>query len=167
VVAAAVVAVWAACSLQQETTPVKGTPAPSMQITLKDMTGRDVTLASYTGRPVLLNFWATWCPPCKAEIPWFVALQSEYKDKLAVLGVSVDDTPEDIRTFSTEYKINYPLLVGDKHDDFKKAFDADDVIPVSWLIRADGTVQTKVQGIHPQDWFEAQVKTLVSNEIHD
>ncbi len=81
-----------------------------------------------------------------------------------MLGVSVDDEAADIRKFATEYKVNYPLLVGRGHDDLITVYQAGDVIPISWLIRADGTVATKVQGIHPGEdpkaWFETQLQTL-------
>jgi thiol-disulfide isomerase/thioredoxin len=168
VLAAAIVALWVACSTQRTTRPAPGVPAPSLNVVLDDMNGHPVNLASFKGHPLIVNFWATWCPPCKAEIPWFVDLEKRYKDQgLTILGVSVDDAPKDIQTFAAENKVNYPMLVGDKHDDFKKAFEAVDYIPVSWLIRADGTVLTKAQGIHPQAWFEDQVKTLVRDQAHD
>lgn len=129
---------------------------------LKDMNGADVDLASFRGRPILLNFWATWCPPCKTEIPWFVEFADKYKaQKLAVIGVSVDDTPEDIRNFAAANAINYPMLVGASARDFRVQFEANDVIPISWLIRPDGTVLAKAQGIHPKDWFEANLKSML------
>ena len=87
-------------------------PAP-MDFTLRDIDGDQVNLADLQGNVILLNFWATWCGPCKIEIPWFVEFQREYEDDgLVVLGLSVDDTPEQIRPFAAEYQVNYPMLVG-------------------------------------------------------
>ena len=108
---------WPACVQQDEEDPVPSAGSPSLDYVLKDMDGKDVNLTSLKGRPVLINFWATWCPPCKAEIPWFVEFAEKYRDRnLVVVGISVDDTPEDIRTFSQEYKVNYPMLVGLGHE---------------------------------------------------
>lgn len=157
---AIVVGAWPACSAS----PAREIPSagvPSLDFVLKDMNGKDVRLADFKGRPIVVNFWATWCPPCKAEIPWFVEFTEKYKDqKLTVLGISVDDPPEEIRKFAAENKINYPLLVGDGQNDLKAAYDAEVVIPVSWLIKSDGTLVAKAQGIHAKEWFEANIKLL-------
>ena len=103
VVAAAAIAVWPVWLSTKTTTPAgsEAGDAANLDFTLKDMNGADVHLADFRGRPVILNFWATWCGPCKAEIPALVALAERYKSRhLTVLGVSVDDTPEDLRQFA-------------------------------------------------------------------
>jgi thiol-disulfide isomerase/thioredoxin len=84
---------------------VAGSPAP-LQFTLKDMHGVDVNLSSFKGKVLLINFWATWCGPCRVEIPYLIELQQEYGDKLVVLGVSVDDTAEKLKPYANEMKIN-------------------------------------------------------------
>ena len=89
---------------------------------LKDMNGVDVKLASFKGKVILLNFWATWCGPCKAEIPSLVELQEQYADDLVVLGFSVDDPAEKMKPYAEEYKVNYPLLVGNGREDVQNAF---------------------------------------------
>ena len=72
---------------------------------------------------MLLNFWATWCGPCRLEIPWFVELQEKYRDKgFRVVGVSVDDPPEAMPPFAKQFKINYPLVVGQDREDVQNAF---------------------------------------------
>ncbi len=86
------------------------------------MNGVDVKLAAFKGKVILLNFWATWCGPCKAEIPSLVELQEQYGDDLVVLGFSVDDPVEKMRPYAEEYKINYPLLVGNGREDVQEAF---------------------------------------------
>jgi cytochrome c biogenesis protein CcmG/thiol:disulfide interchange protein DsbE len=139
-----------------------GGQAAKLDFVLDDMNGHEVQLASYKGRPILLDFWATWCGPCKTEIPWFIEFADQYKSQnLAVLGVSVDDAPEDIRAFASARKVNYPLLVGEPHRDLRVAYEAMDVIPVSWLIRRDGTVLAKAEGMHPKEWFQANLDALV------
>jgi thiol-disulfide isomerase/thioredoxin len=100
---------------------IVGSPAP-MHFTLKDMNGVEVKLSSFKGKIVMLNFWATWCPPCKVEIPDLIALQKEYSEDLVILGVSIDDTPEQLKPFAAEYHVNYPLLVGKGRDEVAEAF---------------------------------------------
>ena len=151
---------WPACA-QQEEDEIPSAGSPTLDFVLKDMDGKDVNLAEFKGRPILINFWATWCPPCKAEIPWFIEFADKYRDKnFVVIGISVDDTAEDIRSFAAEYKINYPMLVGLGHDELRQAYDASAIIPVSWLMKPDGTVFAKAAGIHSKDWFEDKIKAL-------
>lgn len=160
-IVAVVLGAWPACSGLDHDDEVPSAGAPSLDFVLQDMNGKDVRLADFKGRPVLINFWATWCPPCKAEIPWFVEFAEKYRDeRLAVIGISVDDTAEDVRTFAEEYGVNYTMLVGLGHDELRQAYDAEAVIPVSWLIKPDGTVFAKAQGIHSKDWFEDKIKAL-------
>jgi cytochrome c biogenesis protein CcmG/thiol:disulfide interchange protein DsbE len=158
-VVAALLAAWPACRNSPRWSPSAGTP--SLDFSLKDMDGNTVDLASFKGRPVLINFWATWCAPCKAEIPWFVEFVDKYKDEnLAVVGISVDDKPDDIRKFAAERQVNFPMLVGDGQNELKAAFDAEMVVPVSWLIKADGTLVAKAQGFHSKEWFETNLQLL-------
>src|SRR3954466_6762060 len=90
----------------------------NLDFTLKDVNGANVTLSDYKGKVILIDFWATWCGPCKVEIPWFVELQSKYgKDGLQALGVSVDDTVDKLKPYVAELKMNYPVLQGLGHDD--------------------------------------------------
>ncbi len=133
---------------------------PNFAFTLQDMNGVEVHLEDYRGRPLLINFWATWCAPCRHEIPAFVELVEKYKaQNFMVLGISVDDKPEDLIPFAAEFKMNYPVLVGLGHDDLQEHYGAYS-LPVSWFIRADGTVDYKHTGTQSKDWFEARVKRL-------
>lgn len=155
---AAVVAAWPACNRNAADPDAA---MVNLDFVLKDTAGADVHLASFKGKPLLINMWATWCGPCKAEVPWFSELAEKYKDRgFTVVGISTDDTAEQIKAFAAEYGANYPLLVGKDRPDVAKAFDAESVLPVSWLIRADGTVHTKVAGIHGKDWFDQHIQEL-------
>jgi peroxiredoxin len=157
---AALVAAWPACALDRASREATAEPA-KLDFTLKDVNGKDVRLADFKGKPLVINFWATWCGPCKLEVPFFVDLAQKYKAQgLTIVGISTDDTPEDIRAFATEYKINYPLLVGLGHDDVMEAYGAQMLIPVTWFINADGTVSHSEAGIHPREWFDAQIRAL-------
>jgi thiol-disulfide isomerase/thioredoxin len=133
-----------------------------LDFTLKDMNGHDVQLAAFKGHPLLINFWATWCGPCKEEIPTLIQLTNEHKsDKLTVLGISIDDDPKDLQKYASEHKMNYPVLVGLGHDELLEAYDAQFSVPVSWFVTPDGCVSSKHLGIATKDWFEQQVKALL------
>ena len=137
-----------------------GRDAP-LNFTLKDMHGDDVVLSSYKGKVMILNFWATWCGPCKAEIPDLVRLQEQYRDDLVVLGFSVDDTPEKMKPYATEYKINYPLLVGNGREDVQDAYGPLWGIPVSVIIDREGKIAKKHSGIASREQFEREIKPLL------
>jgi thiol-disulfide isomerase/thioredoxin len=137
-----------------------GKNAP-LHFTLKDMHGDDVVLSSYKGKVIILNFWATWCGPCKAEIPDLVTLQQQYRDDLVVLGFSVDDTPEKMKPYAAEYKINYPLLVGNGREDVQDAYGPLWGIPVSVIIDREGKIARKHSGIASREQFEREIKPLL------
>ena len=136
-------------------------PAP-MDFTLADMNGDEVDLASLKGKVILLNFWATWCGPCKLEIPGFIELQDEYGQQgFQVLGLSVDDTPEQIRPFAEEFAVNYPMLVGLGRDDFQEAYGPIWGLPVSFWIDRDGTLCKTHLGIASKQDFEDELKSML------
>jgi peroxiredoxin len=137
-----------------------GKAAP-LDFTLKDMNGVSVSLASFKGKIILLNFWATWCPPCKVEIPDLISLQEQYKDDVVVLGFSVDDTAEQLRPFAAEYKMNYPVLVGLGHEKVQEAYGPMWGIPVTVIIGRDGTIAKKQSGIRSREQIEREIKALL------
>jgi thiol-disulfide isomerase/thioredoxin len=137
-----------------------GKDAP-LDFTLKDMHGADVTLSSFKGKVILLNFWATWCGPCKAEIPALVMLQDQYRNDLVVLGVSIDDTVEKLTPYAAEYQMNYPVLVGNGREDFQDAYGPMWGIPVTVFVDRDGRVAKKHAGIATKEQFEQEIKALL------
>jgi peroxiredoxin len=166
-VALALGLLWAASDLtapheEEETTDADmvGKPAP-LNYTVKNMNGESVHLASYKGKIILLNFWATWCPPCKVEIPDLIALQNEYKDDIVVLGFSVDDTADQLKPFADEYQMNYQVLVGLGHENIQEAYGPMWGIPVTIIIDRNGTVAKKQSGIRSKEQIEREIKALL------
>lgn len=137
-----------------------GKVAP-LNFTLKDMNGVDVRLESFEGKVILINFWATWCGPCRVEIPYLIELQRQYADDLVVLGVSVDDTAEKLKPYATEMKVNYPLLVGNGRQDFQDAYGPFWGIPVSVFVTRDGRIHKKHSGIASKEQFEHEIASLL------
>lgn len=151
-----------------EATPAAGGDAacladakPAADFTLPTLEGQSLKLSSLKGKVVLLNFWATWCGPCKAEIPSFVELQQQYKSDLVVVGLSVDDPVDKAKAFATDYKINYPIVLGQGHDDIQDAYGPIYGIPASFLISRDGKVCKRHLGIAPKAQFEREIKGLL------
>jgi cytochrome c biogenesis protein CcmG/thiol:disulfide interchange protein DsbE len=134
----------------------------NMNFTLKDVDGKDLRLASLKGKVVLLDFWATWCGPCKIEIPWFIEFQKKYGPAgLQVVGVSIDDTPAKLKPYVAQMKMNYPVLQGLDHDDVQDAYGPMFGIPVTVVISRDGKVCAKHVGLSSKDAFEAEIKSLL------
>jgi len=133
----------------------------NLDFTMKDLDNKDVSLTSFKGKVILLNFWATWCGPCKAEIPGFVELQKTYPNDLVVVGYSVDDDAPKARAFANEYKMNYPILLGLGREDVQEAYGPIYGIPASFLISRDGRVCKKHLGIAPKALFEKEIKALL------
>ena len=134
---------------------------PAADFTLPTLDGKSFKLSTLRGKVVLLNFWATWCGPCKAEIPSFVELQQQYKNDLVVVGLSVDDPADKAKAFATEYKINYPVVLGLGHDDIQDAYGPIYGIPASFLISRDGKVCKRHLGIAPKAQFDREIKGLL------
>jgi thiol-disulfide isomerase/thioredoxin len=141
--------------------PANAKPA-NLNFTLKDVDGRDVKLSAYKGKVILLDFWATWCEPCKLEIPWFIEFQKKYGARgLQVIGVSVDDRLEKMRPYVQSLKMNYPALQGLHHDDIQNAYGPLWGVPVTVVISRDAKICAKHVGISSKDGFEKEIKSLL------
>ncbi len=135
---------------------VQGVPAPDF--TLASLDGNKVTLSEFRGKAILLNFWATWCPPCKVEMPWFEDLQKQYASQgLVVLGVAMDDSePATIAKFASQLGVNYQVLLGTN----KVSDDYGDVqyLPTTFYIGRDGAIVDKMTGLLDRKDIEQAVK---------
>lgn len=134
---------------------------PAPHIVLKDLRGRNVRLADFKGKVVLLNFWATWCPPCKAEIPELVKWQREYKRKgLQVIGATYPPTNRrKVQSFVRQMKMNYPVWLGTKAT--KALFDPGETLPFTVVIDREGNVRTTIEGILLPEEFDEKVRPLL------
>jgi len=142
--------------------PANAKPA-NLNFTLNDLSNKGVKLSAFKGKVILLDFWATWCAPCKIEIPWFIEFQNKYgKDGLQVIGVSVDDTLPKLKPYVESMKMNYVVLQGLDHEDVQDAFGPILGIPVTVLISRDGRICGKHAGLSGKDEFENQIKALLA-----
>jgi peroxiredoxin len=134
---------------------------PAPDFILKDSKGAQIKLSDYKGKIVLLNFWATWCGPCKAEIPWFVEFESKYKGLgFAVLGVSMDDDGwKAVRPFLEQAKMNYTVMLGDEATASK--FGGIDSLPQTFLIDRQGRIAAEQMGLTRQTTYQEEIVELL------
>jgi peroxiredoxin len=128
---------------------------------LKDADGKTVRLSDYKGKVILLDFWATWCGPCKIEIPWFIDFERKYKDRgFAVIGVSMDEEGWTVvKPFVTDLAINYRILQGS--DQTAQMYGGVEALPTTFLIDRDGKIAATHVGLAGKEDFENGIKKLV------
>ncbi|MCF7807985.1 MAG: TlpA family protein disulfide reductase [Candidatus Marinimicrobia bacterium] len=139
------------------TSSVEAQEAPDF--TLTDINGEQLSLSDYSGKVIILNFWATWCGPCKMEIPDFIDLQEKYGEDLVIIGVSLDQSgPKAVVPFAEKYEINYPVVYGSG----KVVQDYGGVrgIPTTFIIDRDLNIQRKYVGYRDRSIFENDVLSL-------
>ena len=136
------------------------TPAPDF--TLEALDGKNMSLSDLRGKAVLLNFWATWCSPCKVEMPWFVELQQEYGSQgLQIVGVAMDDSSkEDIAKFAKDMGVNYPVLLG--KEAVGDAYGGVPALPESFFIGRDGKIVDKIIGLRGQGEIEDSIRKALN-----
>ena len=126
-----------------------------------DINGRKLDFAEYKGKVILLDFWATWCGPCRIEIPGFVELQNRYRDQgLVVIGISEDDSVEPVREFYKEFSMNYPVVMGEGK--ISELYGGIIGLPTTFLIGRDGRIYSKHMGATDVSVFEEEIKELLA-----
>jgi thiol-disulfide isomerase/thioredoxin len=140
-------------------------PLPTPPFLVTDLDGKPVSTAQLRGKVVIVNFWATWCPPCRAEIPDLIALQSKYKDGLQIIGVSVDDdaSPEDVKAFATKFGINYPIVMGEA---IAKEYGGVAALPTSFVVNKEGGIVQKHMGMLKPSEIETEVRALLGMPVN-
>src|SRR3954452_21270723 len=140
-------------------------PKPPPAFVVKDLDGRDVSLASMRGKVVIVNFWATWCGPCRAEIPDLVALQEKYKDTLQVIGISEDEAGVDVvRRFAAEHKINYPVAM--MTPEIEKMYPGISALPTSFILDKESRVVQKHVGMLTARTTEFETRHLAGLPVN-
>lgn len=139
------------------------TPAPDF--TLPDLNGQMVRLSDYKGKVVVLNFWATWCPPCRKEIPDFNELQAQYGDRgIQFIGVALDEEGlSKVKKWTSTNPVNYPVVIADAA--IKKAYGEMNAIPVTMLIDRQGIIRTKYIGMRQKAIVESMIAPLLSERL--
>ena len=135
------------------------TPATAADLNLKNLDGNIVNLSEFKGKVIILNFFATWCPPCKEEVPGFIELQKEYGDKgFTMIGISLSRM-SDMRSFAQNFGINYPVLIDDGYA--AAVYGPIRSIPTTFIIDQNFKVVKKYIGYKPKEVFEADIRALL------
>ena len=140
-------------------------PAAAPVVAMRDLDGREVSLASLRGKVVLVNFWATWCGPCRAEIPDLVALQEKYRDQLQVIGISQDEVPVDlVRRFAGDHRMNYPVVMSTP--EIEKLFPGVNALPTSFIVDRESRIVQKHVGMLTASLTEQETRALAGLPVN-
>jgi cytochrome c biogenesis protein CcmG/thiol:disulfide interchange protein DsbE len=132
---------------------------PAAAARLVDVDGRTLTLADLHDKVVLLNFWATWCGPCREEIPALAALQERYRNQLVIVGLSIDERPvDDVRAFAKKLGVNYPVVMAS--DEVQQAFGGISSVPSTFVVNRDGQIVQRHVGMLDPQHTEHEVRAL-------
>ena len=140
-------------------------PATAPGFTVRDLDGRELSSSSWRGKVVILNFWATWCPPCRAEIPDLVALQDKYRDRLVVIGVSEDEAPpEVVKQFAARHNVNYPIVM--MTPQLEKMFPGVSALPTSFILDRESRIVQKHIGMLTARTTEYETRALAGLPVN-
>jgi peroxiredoxin len=137
------------------------TKPANLEFTLKDLHGRDVRLSSFHDKILVVNFWATWCAPCRVEIPGFMDLYRRYRSRgVEVIGIAADEPPDVLEPYVRQMAINYPVLIGRGHQEVLDSFGQLLGMPTTVIIDRDGTICQRYVGFQRKQTFEDLLKKL-------
>lgn len=146
---------------QHKTTPIAAVgQKANLNFTMKNPAGESISLASYAGKTLLINFYATWCGPCRVETPDLVLLQAAHTDDLQIIGVLLTDNPAKVPAYAVEFRINYPLVDGNEREDLEDAFGPIDGLPRSVVIGPDGRIAAIHDGATLRPTFERDLAAI-------
>lgn len=136
--------------------------AKAPEFSLQDINGKTVKLSDHKNKIVILDFWATWCPPCRKGIPDLIKLQKKYKDQLVIIGISLDtDTKKDVVPFAKNYGINYPVVYGNQ--EVVNNYGGIEAIPTSFVIDKKGNIVQNFVGLMPISTYEEIIQNLLNS----
>lgn len=140
-------------------------PEPAPPLDVQDILGRPVNKDNWAGKVVLVNFWATWCPPCRMEIPELLELQKEFGDRLQIVGISEDDDPpESVEKFAQQKRMTYPIVMATK--ELVHSYGGVPALPTTFVVNTEGRVVTKHSGLYPRDYYEQEIRSLLGMQIY-
>ena len=140
-------------------------PAAAPSFSARDLDGREISLASLRGKVVLVNFWATWCGPCRAEIPDLIALQEKYRDGLQVIGISQDEAPVDlVRRFVADHHMNYPVVMSSP--EIEALFPGVNALPTSFIVDRQSRIVQKHVGMLAKSTTEQETRALAGLPVN-
>jgi thiol-disulfide isomerase/thioredoxin len=135
-------------------------PSPVPDFSARDLDGNTIKTADWPGKVTILTFWATWCPPCREEIPELIALQKQYASQLRIVGISMDDgSPEEVRRFAKKVGINYPIVMAT--DEIVAKFGSVPGLPTSFVIDREAKIVQKHVGLYPPSVYDSEVRALL------
>lgn len=138
---------------------------PMPPFLVNDLDGQVISSAAYRGKVVIVNFWATWCPPCQEEIPEFMELQKEFQGKLQIIGISMDDGPASgVRDFAEKIGMNYPIVMGS--ESLSEEYGGIPALPTSYVVDPEGRVVQKHVGLYPKEVYENEIRALMGMPVH-
>ncbi len=126
-----------------------------------DIYGRSYKISDFRGKVVIMDFWATWCPPCRKEIPHFIEIQKEFQGKVQFIGFNVGEDASTVRRFVEEWGINY--IVAHSRDELEKRFSITG-LPTTLILDKQGRLRYRAVGYRPPEWFRAKIETLLREE---
>jgi thiol-disulfide isomerase/thioredoxin len=140
-------------------------PAPMPPFLVNDLTGQVISSAALHGKVVILNFWATWCPPCQEEIPEMIHLAGKYKDRLLIVGISMDDaSPQEVAQFARHAGMNYPIVMGSGA--LSQEYGGVPALPTSFVVDTNGGVVQKHIGLYPEEVYDNEIRALLGMPVN-
>jgi thiol-disulfide isomerase/thioredoxin len=134
-------------------------PQPMPAFLVSDIDGKPVSTAAWKGKVVFLNFWATWCPPCRAEVPTLIDLATRYKNRVQIVGVSLDDGPEEVKAFVKDAGINYPVVMASR--EILAEYGGVPALPTLFVVDPNGNVVQKHEGLYSRELYETEIRLLL------
>ncbi len=156
--------VLSVCAKAEKTDIFNDNSSQASEFTVKDLQGNEISLSDYSGKVVFLNFWATWCGPCKAEIPGFIEAYKQYKDKgMEIIGISMDRiSAKSVLKFAEKYKINYPVVMGTAK--IVKDYEPGPYIPTTIIVDQNGKIRHRHIGSMNKDTLKNYFLKLIEEE---
>ncbi len=130
-----------------------------VDFTFQTLDGNTYKLSDFRGKVVIVNFWATWCPPCRKEMPYFVKLQEKYRDDVQFIGLDVNESADKVKAFVEALGVNY--IIGFSTPEIESRFGGITGLPTTFIIDREGRVVERIIGSRPETWFQRRLKALV------